>query len=1045
MKRSLLLIALVPVFAFSQLEAPKPKEIVGPRNLALSPDGSRLAFTYRGDVWVAPTSGGRAVPVTDNVEMDDYAVWSPDGQWIAFASNRNGNNDIYVVPAEGGESRRLTWFSGNDTPKGFTPDGKQIIFSSTRDKAYNGVYLLDVKSLKIQEAFLDMMSVSNPSVSPDGKEILYNRLNIFPWNRPRYQGSGAAQLWRFDRSTGKRIQIRSNGFQHLWPQWSGEGNAVYTVTVGEKTPSSSYIDKPIPKNVDNVARTPNVYKVGLDGGAKRLTSFVGGSGARFLTAAKDLLAFERDGKAYTLVPGQEPKAVSLTASLDDKQAAEERLIMDTGAAEMAMSPKADKVAFQIRGELWLIPTKKGKGPNANDAVQLTDWAGTDEQPLWNPDNKNLFFVSDRDGAERIYSMDTETKAVKPITTADYDCFGLKLTPDRKKLSYWMAGPQGGLFTIDIAGGTPTRILERPYGDDYAWSPDGRYLAYVRPIMNSGFNFWDNGSSLWVKDLQGTANQNVTNLNFDHGNPAWSADGKYLYFASTREGGGVFALPVRAEDARAVELELKFEKTTPKIDFDFMDTENRIRKLAGAPGRTRIVADPVNGDVYYNVGGDLWKVGYNGEDGRGITGGGGIGGFELSEDNNLLWFTKGGVLSSVNLRDGRFTPASYAFRADWLRNVRAERLAAFNECWRVYNRTFYDPNFHGRDWAEIKTRYQPLLDSVGHRNEMATVLNMMIGELESSHSEVGPAPGNPRGQSTAHLGFTIDYSYQGPGLKIAEVPDRTPGSYAKTRLGAGEYVVAVNGVDVNPDENLSKLLNEQAGRDLTLLVNKTPSRTGAREVKYRALGNGEIGGIEYRNQIDKRRKYVEQKSGGKLTYIHIAGMGGGNLETFNREAWQYIQGKEGVIIDVRGNGGGNIADVLLDMIERKPQMRYLPRDGEEQSAPGTVWNRPTVVMHNETSFSNAEMFPAAMKSRKLGTLVGMPTPGYVIYTGGSRLIDGTSIRIPGTGVYRLDGSPTENMGQEPDYRVDITPEQFFRGEDPQLDKAIDVLLRQTKGE
>jgi C-terminal processing protease CtpA/Prc len=413
---------------------------------------------------------------------------------------------------------------------------------------------------------------------------------------------------------------------------------------------------------------------------------------------------------------------------------------------------------------------------------------------------------------------------------------------------------------------------------------------------------------------------------------------------------------------------------------------------------------------------------------------------LTHDGNQFSFLRNGSLNLVNLRNNQFPVTTVGFRADWTRDVLAERMAAFDQFWRIYNLTFYDSNFHGRNWAEIRERYRPLLSSVGHRNEMATVLNMMVGELEASHAEVGSAPGNPRSQSTAHLGFEFDYSHSGIGVKIGKVPARSPGSFARTRLNSGEFIVAINGQDVRLDQNLFRLLNDQAGREVTLLVNSTPSKIGARTVKYRALDFGAWVDLNYRNQISARRAFVDQRSGGRLAYLHIAGMGGGNLRDFNLEAWEEIQGKEGAIIDVRENGGGNIADTLLDILERSPQMRYLPRDRRETMGPGTSWGKPTIVMHAESSLSNAEMFPAAMKARGLATLVGMPTPGYVIYTYGGSLVDGTSIRQPSTGVFRLDGTPTENLGQQPDIRVDWPYEDWLAGKDPQLERAVQEGLR-----
>jgi len=1038
--------ALVGGLASAQLPPPQASPLVGARSLSLSPDGSRLAFSYQGDIWVAPATGGKAVPLTNHIEMDDNPIWSPDGKYVAFASNRSGNWDIYIVPADGGQTQRLTWHTGSDIPSDWSPDGKTILFKTTRDDVNNGLYTLDVRTGKATQLMLDMMPINTPKFTPDGKSIVYSRFG-FPWFRPRYQGSAAAQLWKFDVATGKREKIRDDGYQHLWPGVSSDGKTIYTVTVGEKTPSSSPVDHSIGKFVDNSSRTPNLYSVSMSGAEKRLTDFVG-MPVRFLTVASaaNVMAFEQDGDTYVMSNGQPAKKVQLTASIDDKTTQEERLVLNNSADEASLSPKGDKMVFAVRGELWMVTTKKEKGPNADDATQLTTWAGTDEQPLWAPDNKTLFFVSDRDGAERLYKMDTETKAVTPITKSDDDVASLQITPDQTKVSYWMSGQNGGLFTVAIAGGEPTRVLTLP-GDlkDYSWSPDGRYVAYSETLLRSGYYYWDATSNVFVFDTTTGKSSDVTQLSAEHILPSFSPDGKYLFLRSNRSGPGLYAIPLNPEDTPASEMELKYEKPTGpvKTEISFEDIETRARKIVSTAPQSTIFVDSNTGELFFVTGGDIWKAAYNGDDAKAITSGGGFSSLVgFNAEKTQMVAVRNGMPVTVDIKKPGTPVNTVAFRADWTHDLRKEREAAFNQFWRIYNKSFYDANFHGRDWVALREKYRKFLPSVGHRNEMATVLNELVGSLESSHSEVSPAPGNPGGQTSAHPGFTFDYSYAGPGIKIMDVPAKAPGSYAKTRLQPGEIVTKIDGKPVQIDEALWRdVLNEQTGRVLTFTVQGADGKT--RDVKYRALSSGAFSGIVTNNRLVARRKYVEEKSGGKLTYVHIAGMGQGELDRFMQQVWQYAQDKKGLIIDVRNNGGGNTSDRIIDILERQPNSIYRVRDEPAQLGPGQALAIPMVVMAAETSYSNAEMFPAAMKARKLATLVGRPTPGYVIYTGGGRLVDGTGIRTPGTGSFRLDGTPLEDNGVVPDFDVQITPEQYFAGKDPQLDKAIEVLLGQVK--
>jgi C-terminal processing protease CtpA/Prc len=321
--------------------------------------------------------------------------------------------------------------------------------------------------------------------------------------------------------------------------------------------------------------------------------------------------------------------------------------------------------------------------------------------------------------------------------------------------------------------------------------------------------------------------------------------------------------------------------------------------------------------------------------------------------------------------------------------------------------------------------------------------MMVGELECSHSEVTPVASSTPGPVTPHLGFSFDYKYPGPGIKVGKVPYGSPAWYARTQIREGEYVLAINGKDVNLDENLYAWINDKQDREFEFLVSTNTSKSDARKVKYKVLGQEEWTDLNYRNRIERLRKYVEDRSDSKIGYLHLSGMSYNNQTRFEREAYEYIVGKDAMIIDVRFNGGGNIADTLIDWLERKPHGYVRPRDAEREPSPHHAWEKPIIVLMNEHSYSNAEIFPYAMRARGLAKLVGMPTPGYVIWTDSMKLVDGTGARMPQSGFYRLDGTTQENNGEQPDVRVPMSPEDWVAERDPQLDKAIELLTRPSQ--
>jgi Tol biopolymer transport system component len=1029
----------------AQLTLAPQQPVVGARMPSLSPDGKQVAFVYRGDIWITSDKGGRATPLTQHVETDAYPLFSPDGKWIAFASKRNGNWDIFAVPADGGKARQLTWHSGSEIPYGWSPDGKRLLFSSKRDTPNYSLYALDVKTLRSEVLTEDYAPLNYANFSPDGKQVVYGRYG-FHWTRARYNGSAAAQIWLLDVPGGRRHPLTSDNFQHLWTRFMPDNKHLLTVTVSEPTPSSSTLEHSIPRVVDNTHRTPNLWLFDLDGNAKQLTTFTGGS-VRFPSVASKSgdIAFEYDADIWILRSGKKkPEKISVVVASDEKQTTRRREKLTTGVLEAEPAPNGKTFAFGLRGDIWTVGVDKPKGVagrNADLARRLTDWVGDDSDFSWSKDGKKLYFTSDRDFSTRLYELDLATLKPTLLWKREEDITGVRVSPDGNQLGFWVSGKEGGLYVIPLSSGEPRRVVHIPGpqwrgvgGGDFAWSPDMRWIAYTHRGESHAWN-------VWIVPAEGGDSVNVTHLYASHSQPTWSPDGKYLFFQSNRDGEGLYVLPLTGEAIRSSDTDIKFEKPTNNVTvkIDFKNIGRRIRKVASQSPSADLTITP-EGTILFISEGDIWTVGYDGKETKRLTTGGGKSQMRLAKEGKKLFYVQSGDLYTSGV-DGK-SPEKVAFTADWERDVRAERQAAFTQFWRSYHRGFYDPNFHGRDWVAIRSRYEPLLDSVETNDEFASLLQMMVGELEASHSEVTAASSGVSAPVTPQLGFSFDYAYSGPGIRVRSVPIGAPGWYHQTRIHEGDLILAINGTDVNLDEKLYQLINDKQDRIFEFLVNTNTDRETARSVKYKVLTQDEWNELNYQNRVDRLRNYVEDKSGNKVGYLHIASMGSVNQAQFEREAYEYIVGKEAMIIDVRFNNGGNIADTLIDWLERKPHGYVRPRDASKYPAPFRAWEKKMVVLMNEHSYSNAEIFPYAARARGLAQLVGNRTPGYVIWTDGLKLVDGTSARMPQSGSYRLDGTTQENDGERPDIVIPLTPDDWVAERDPQLDKAIELLARHS---
>lgn len=627
------LAALLALTAQAQLTAPVPQPVVGARQPALSPDGKRVAFVYRGDVWVASSEGGRATALTSHVESDAYPIFSPDGKWIAFASKRNGGWDIFVAPSDGGPAQQITWHSGAELPGGWSPDGRQLIFAARREAPNYALYAVDLKTLGTERLCEDYAAMNYPGFSPDGKTVVYGRYG-FPWTRPRYVGAAAAQIWTLNVADGRRKPLTNDDRQHLWTQFLPDGKRLLTVTIGEVTPSASTLEVSVGKFTDSPARTPNLWLYELDGKGRQLTQFTGGAVRWPSVAAKSGdIAFEQGPDLWLLKSGSKtPAKIKLVVSADEKQTTRRREKLSAGVTEAEISPDGKTLAFGLRGDIWTVAMEKSKGVAGRSeefARRLTDWVGDDSDFVWSRDGKKLYFTSDREFNTRVYEMDLATLAVKSLWQRNEDVTRISLCPNGKHLAFWAAGQDGGLFTLDLVDGAAKRVVHVPGthwqvsgGGDFEWSPDMQWIAYTRKGESKAWN-------IWVIPAAGGEAHNVTRLNATHTRPTWSPDGKFIFFQSDRDGNGLYVLPLQPETARMTDTDFKFEKPKDKVkvEIDFTDIQRRIRKLSSQSpsGELLVTAD---GTIAFMSEGDVWTVSYDGKETKRQTTGGGKSGLRV---------------------------------------------------------------------------------------------------------------------------------------------------------------------------------------------------------------------------------------------------------------------------------------------------------------------------------------------------------------------------------------------------------------------------------
>jgi tricorn protease len=1034
--------------------------------------GSRIVFSYLGDVWIADRDGSGARRLTSHIAREISPRFSPDGRWVAFTSDRMGNNDVFVVPVEGGEPRQLSFHTGGDVVQYWTPDGSGVVFSSARAVFPFGspLYVVPREGGLPTPLAMDMASMG--MIRQDGGMVAFTRSNFSP-NRKGYRGNNQSDIYVQDAATREIVQLTDldprnhrSAVHDAHPMWGQDGQIYF---VSER---------------DGVF---NLWRMPASGGAAAQVTRHSEGGVMYPAISPDgsTIIYTQDFELWTVdVPSGQPEKVVVDVTFDARENLTEYVRTQARAEGFAPDPTGDRVALDFRGELFVAPVDASTG----EMRRVTRSGWRDRFASFSPDGTKLAYVSDEGGEEEIWVQDLAGGERRKLTevplfkTANY-----VWSPDGERIAF-VAGNR--LHETEVASGRTTELAYNQAGGYtlHEYAPDGRWLVYSHsdPRLDP---------EVFLFEIASRRELAVSKNPASDGNAALTPDGRTLLFTSNRTGGTthLFSVPLArlsedptdplvrgrqqngrgggqgAQDAAAraqVDAEPGQARPAPApLEVDTAGIGRRARQLTtgtNAVGSWFLSAD--GRTVYFtssdNEGPGLFTMTVDGRDRRKLVAGS-FPGLTPTRDRRYAFFTQAGgggqggggggggaqpgsEVHRLTLQNQRREQVQFAFTVEV--DQRVEWRQIFLESWRVMRDRFYDANMHGRDWARIRDQYLPLLDHIGTYEDAYDLANKMIGELNASHVGVSGPSSIPQqaAYSARYLGFEMEPA--DGRYRISHIYRDGPADREWLALSVGDYVLAIDGEEVSAGDNYWRILNHALNEFVPVRVASSADGRDAREVRVRTVSS--ITDLKYEAWVESNRDFVARESAGRIAYVHIRAMDQPSLTRFQEEINRFWDA-EGIVVDIRFNGGGNIDQQLLDILERRPYQFWNSRWGAREwgRRPRQAIAGPKVMLVNARSGSDSEVTPLGFKDLGLGRVVGNPTAAAVIATGSYTLIHGGSIRTPGSLVVQWDptkpnnyGVNLENYGVEPDVWVVNSPMDMLRGYDRELEEAVDEALR-----
>jgi tricorn protease len=1024
-----------------------------------------IAFVYADDLWVAEKDGSHPQRITVDEGVESNPVFSPDGKTIAFNAEYDGNVDVFTVPAQGGVPTRLTWHPGNDQVRGFTNDGKSVLFISQRDmftNRYNQLYTVPLTGgmpvkLEIPNAFW-------AAFSPDGKQLVYNPISdaFRQWKHYRGGSISILSVYSFADKSSYKIPQPDGGCNDVNPKWigntiyfrsdrNGEFNLFsYNTSTKKMEQLTSYKDFPILN----------------------------------MNAGNGNIIFEQAGYLHTYTPGS-ATANKLTIGIAaDLLELRPRFVKGAKYVRSAsISPSGLRVVFDFRGDIITVPAEKG------DARNITTTTGTHEKyPAWSPDGRMIAYFSDATGEYQLYTKQQDGKGqarMYKITGSGFYAFP-KWSPDGKKLSF--TDNARNLYVLDVASGNTTKVASddiytrgafRNMADD--WSYDSKWLAYTK-VLETQFR------QVYLYSIDQQRSFAVSDGLSDAIRPVFDRNGKYLCFLASTDAGPVINWFNQSNhDMRATFsiylVTLQKETVSPFVkenDEEKMKDPADTSKARTATGdkkpptliidwdgmANRVIDVPLKAGNYWNLTmgkeDELLYISFSTDNPvvgvmhkydikkRKDTELMEADDFEVSADGKKMLFQKTGAWVICNSGEkpepgkGLLNLAETDVKID----PQAEWPHILDEAWRINRDYFYDPNMHGANWPAIKKKYEVFLPHLATRRDLNMLIQWMCSELAVGHHRVtneGDLLNNPEKITGGLLG--ADYSMENSRFRFKKIYGglnwnpglRSPLTEPGVNIKEGEYLLAVNGKEITATDNLYRFFESTSGKIVELTVGPNATLAGSRTVKVVPV-NSEAA-LRNRDWVEGNMKKVNEATNGQVAYIYVPNTAKPGFEYFKRYFYPQTN-KKAVIIDERFNGGGQVADYYIDLLQRPYQAHWNMRYGKDMKTPMASIQGPKVMITDETAGSGGDMLPWMFRKFKVGPIVGKRTWGGLVgIIGFPEFMDGGSVTAPNLAIWTKDGFIVENEGVAPDVEVEQTPSEVIKGRDPQLEKAIEMVLKE----